>query len=562
MMTTRTFLIAFSAGWVMAGVAVSPRVVAAAADAADGSPVRPSVSSGFFESAFDLRFDAAEPGVDICVTMDGSPPAPGNSVANGKPLRVERSGVYRAAAFKGGKQVGRIETRTFLFLRDVLAQTGAGFPKTWGINDGKPVHADYEMDPEIVNDPKSFADLPAGLREIPSLSLVLDPRDLFDPKRGIYSNPKETGSGWERPANLEFIGADGRSLFQTGCGARIQGGWNRRPEESPKHAFRIVFRKKYGVARLRFPLFGTDAPDRFDELILRAGCNNTWLHWSGEERRRGDYIRDQWMRDSYRAMGHPSARGLFAHLYLNGLYWGVYNLTERPAAAFAASHFGGKSAEYDSRNGDHILEGDSAAWDRMLALANGGLRGEREYQAIGEMIDLPAFADYMILNLYGANGDWDRGSNWYAARRRAPGGKFHFFVWDGERTLESPDADTFAFDDDQSPPRLFHKLRENGEFRRLFMERVRLHTSGNGVLAPTPAAERYRKWTGTLDRAIVAESARWGDYRRDAHPYKTGPYELYTREEHWRPEVRRILDDYFPRRAAVFLKKLQQEPGF
>ena len=70
------------------------------------------------------------------------------------------------------------------------------------------------------------------------------------------------------------------------------------------------------------------------------------------------------------AMGRPSARGLFVHLYVNGLYWGLYNPSERPSAPFVAAHLGGKPEDYDVRNGDHILEGDDAAWKKLMTLAN------------------------------------------------------------------------------------------------------------------------------------------------------------------------------------------------
>ena len=96
------------------------------------------------------------------------------------------------------------------------------------------------------------------------------------------------------------------------------------------------------------------------------------------------------------------------------------------------------------------------------------------------------------------------------------------------------------------------------EFRKLFAERARLHLTGDGALTPTAAAQRYRRWSDVLDAAVVAESARWGDYRRDVHPYKTGPYELYTREEHWRPEVKRLLENYFPRRTEAVLKQFRE----
>lgn len=513
-----------------------------------GAGLNVSHESGLYSNAFELIVTGA---TKVYFTTNAELPEPASARPYTGPVRIGTTTIFRCAEFEGDSRMSPVVTRTFVFPKDVLRQTGAGFPSTWGTNQGKPVPADYAMDPEITGDPAYRDDLIRGLAALPTLSIVMTTLDLFDPARGIYSNPMQSGDAWERPTAVGFFEPRNGTRFEVECGIRIQGGWNRRPEESPKHAFRLAFRKKYGPGELKFALFeGPDARE-FDGLILRAGCNNTWLHWSGIERAHGDYLRDQWMRATYAAMGRPSARGRFVHLYLNGLYWGLYNLTERPDEHFAAQHFGGKAKEYDARNADNILSGDDTAWKAMIALANGGLSNGPPYLEIGKLLDLPAFADFMIVNLYGGNADWDRASNWYAARRRSPPGPFHFFVWDGERTLESPDANTLAQDDDQSPLRLFQRLRENANFRRLFAERVRRHCSDAGALTPKAAADRFRQWANLLDLAIIAESARWGDYRRDAHPYKTGPYELYTRNAHWRPEVERVLTGYFPRRTAV-----------
>jgi hypothetical protein len=438
----------------------------------------------------------------------------------------------------------------------ILHQTGAGLPTVWGTNGNNAVPADYEMDPEIVNDPAYRDRIVPALKSIPSFYITMASEDLFGAEHGIYSHPQQTGSESERQADITFTNPHAPAGFKLSCGIRIQGGWNRRPEESPKHSFRLTFRKKYGGV-LKFPIFGGATPAQFETLILRGGNNNSWLHWSGQERHRADFIRDQWIRDTYRQMGHPSARGLFVHLYLNGLYWGLYNLCERPDATFAAAHLGGSPRDYDSRNADKILEGDDVIWKKLFALANAGLVDPARYSGVSALLDVAAFSDFMLVNLYGANADWDRSSNWYAARHRVPGGKFYFFVWDGERTLEKLDDNTIAFDDDQSPARLFQKLRANPEFRKFFTQRARLHCLGDGALSPAAAAKRFRSWVDTIELAVIAESARWGDYRRDVHPYKTGPYELYTRDKHWHPEIDRLLSDYFPRRTTLFLQQLK-----
>ena len=269
---------------------------------------------------------------------------------------------------------------------------------------------------------------------------------------------------------------------------------------------------------------GTGGPTEFESLILRAGCNNTWLHWNSTERKQGDYLRDQWMRDSYAAMGHPSARGLFVHLYLNGLYWGIYNLTERPDEHFAAAHGGGKAKDYDARNGENVLSGDENAWKKLFASANAGFLNGHELADFQALLDLPAFIDFMILNHYGANNDWDH----------AP--------------IGTPPAGA-------SPPALscFLSGTANAPWKALkptpCLSTMISVPRGSSTSSPNPRNSGWRLATGCIDicrgegrwrrkqppngsascrnffdSAIVAESARWGDYRRDVHRYKVEPY--------------------------------------
>lgn len=508
--------------------------------------------SGFHESAFRLTISTPLPGAAIYFTTNGSTPTPVTGIQYDRAILIATTTVVRAAAFDREKTLTEIAARTYLFIPAILNQTGGQFPKYWGTNEGWRVPAHYKLSAAMTND-TSHQTLADALLALPSLSVITDPGNLFSPETGIYVHPMERGADWERPVNVEMFDARGRSVFQINCGLRIHGGMSRRPEESPKHSFRLAFKRRYGLPKLRVSLFGPDGPNEFDDLVLRAGSNDTWLDSNGAHRRQAAYIRDEWMRRSMSDLGHPSARGFFVHLYLNGVYWGLYNLCERPGASLL---------NHDVRKADEIESGDPVAWDQMMALANAGLAGERSYQRINQYLDLPEFADYLILNFYAGNSDWDRSANWYAVRPRIPGGKFQFLVWDAERALEDPEINTMDFDAEESPMRLFHKLSENATFRTLFAERARRLLLDNGPLSPAQSAARFRTLTNLIAKALPAEAARWGNYRKEVHQYKSGPFGLYTQEEHWQPEMNRVLNDFFPKRREILLDQFRERGLF
>jgi hypothetical protein len=133
-------------------------------------------------------------------------------------------------------------------------------------------------------------------------------------------------------------------------------------------------------------------------------------------------------------------------------------------------------------------------------------------------------------------------------RRREPPGPFQFLVWDGEHTLESLQDNTVR-NPYEVPLRLAEVLRANPEFRLAFSDRVRKHCLGDGALTPQACAARWSRLAKELDLAIIAESARWGYYRRNPP---------FTRDQDWLKEHRRLLDNYFPKRTAVLLRQLQE----
>lgn len=514
-----------------------------------------SVSRGVFERGFDLVLSSAVPGAEIRYTTDGNDPgATGASVYRG-PLRVETTAVVRAAAYRSGSLPSPVSTHTYVFPAHAARQPSAppGVPGQWVDTQGRSWTADYEMDPEIVEAPEYRDRVVPALKALPVLSIVTRPQDMFDNATGIYPKSQGRGPSWERPASAEIVDWERGEAVQADCGVQMQGNSVRDPVKTGKHAFRLVFKGAYGPAKLRYRVFPDSPVEAYDTLTVRADFNNSWMHWNGAQRPRGQRVRDAWMKESQRAMGGLASRSRFFHLYVNGLYWGVYDAVERPDAAFAAAHYGGEKEDFDVVNEGQLVDGSMAAYNEMRALT--GLETTAGYERMKAYLDLPAYIDYVLLHFYTGHEDWFTDKNWYVTRRRVAGAGFRYHAWDGELMLNAPTQNIVTRTD--QPTGLHAKLMANPQYRLDFADRVQRHFFGDGALTPAAAAARYERWAALVEPAMVAESARWGDYRRDVHAYQSGPYELYTVDGHFRAERERLRTEYFPVRTALVLGQLK-----
>lgn len=548
-----------------------------------------SIDHGFFKASFILEISSSYAGVRIFYTRDGSNPAINNGILYTGPFLIDETSVIRAVCVANNNSVSKTTTRTYIFPDDIVHQPNDpdGYPSEWApftsINGIAP--GDYEMDPEMMADPQFELSVKEALEDIPVISLVTDRGYLFSKNvdqfsGGIYiytGVSQGLGYGWERPVSFEYFSAKDTGSFQVDCGIQIQGGEGRRPEKSPKHSFRLVFKNEYGPSKLRYPFFGDDAVSIFNTIILRAGFGNTWIHWSHSERSMAQYLRDRWTKDIQGAMGHYSSHGNYVHLFLNGLYWGLYNPSERIDSDFAESYLFGEEADFDViKDYSEAVDGEITAWNTMIAMANAGLVQNDAYQLIQgnnpdgtpnpeleAMVDVVSLSDYIILNFYGGNWDWDH-HNWVAIRNRVnPGRGFQFFCWDAEHMTESLNANILTENNDKCPSRVFQQLRQNEEFLRLFADRVQKMCFNNGPLTPHSAAERWSLRAGQIEKAVIAESARWGDYRRDVHQYQAaGPFDLYNKTDHWLPQMHYMMNTYFPGRTDVFISQLRKAKLF
>jgi hypothetical protein len=299
------------------------------------------------------------------------------------------------------------------------------------------------------------------------------------------------------------------------------------------------------------PVASPIAPTRtFHTLILDARLNESWNHPGDEQRKGAQSTRDQFIADVQNATGGLAPHGRHVHLYVAGIYWGVYTLHERPDHHFAESYRGGESRDYNvlKHNLGDVVHGDDTDLVRFRdLLADRDLESPELFTEVDALVDLEDFARYMLLNYWAGNTDWSH-QNWYASSAGgAADPRIRFHAWDSELTLKDRDEDVTDKDDPDSPTWFHRRLIENPAYQALFAEMVRTARVG-GILDPDFTSGLYRQRLAEVDAAIRAESARWGDNRR-RRPY--------TRGEEWIEERDRLLERWFPRRAEEVLGQLE-----
>ncbi|MAG57839.1 MAG: hypothetical protein CMJ83_16265 [Planctomycetes bacterium] len=459
---------------------------------------------------FIATVTSATPGAQIWYTTDGSLPSPQNGALYLNGISVSQTTVLRCVALAEELGPSTTTTTSWVFPNIVVNQPAspAGLPSTWGTHtqpNGQPfvAIADYGMDPSVATD----AQIAGSLRSLPSLCINMAPDDLFGSSNGLYANPEQD---WERAASAELVYPDGRPGFQIDCGVQNHGGGSRLPWLTPKHSFRLKFRGQYGESQLRFPLFGNTA-EELETLVLKGGFNDAWTI-AAPSHCIATYCRDAYTRALQREMGHASCRDTHVHLYLNGLYWGLYQAMERPDAKFMTNHLGGNKDDWDilKHRYAEIVNGDANAWNTMYGIA---APWTNSWTQIQDWIDVENFTDYFFLNFYLATGDW-MPNNWYCARRREPDAGFQFFCWDAELAIKSEDRT--GLDVPDTPAYIYARLKTNPEFRTLFGDRAHKWMFNGGLLEPANAQARLRLQAARVAPALVAESARWGDWMGNA----------------------------------------------
>lgn len=355
--------------------------------------------------------------------------------------------------------------------------------------------------------------------ELPVVSLVTDPANFFDTDSGIYvlgddydDNFPFFGANfwedWERPVHFTLYETDGSIGTAFDGGTKIFGGWSRGNEQ---RSLSIFARNQYGIDEINYPLFPNLDYSTFQALVLR-NSGNDWLN---------SMMRDGTLTGLMRGSGLDYQAYRPAATYINGEYWGFYNMREKINEHFLASKHQVHPDDVDILEFDGgVIHGDNEAYlDLINFVSNNSLSNSTNYETVADQINIDNFIIYQAAQIYFNNTDWPGNNIKYW---RAKNGKWRWILFDtdfGFGVWNSNDYanNTIAFALETNGPGwpnppwstlLFRRLVQQTVFKNAFINR--LADELNSRFLPDRVCEHIDTLSANISAEISPHYNRWG----------------------------------------------------
>jgi hypothetical protein len=388
-----------------------------------------SLPGGLVDGPVMLQLSVAEG--EVYYSLDGSNPSPSSltSILYGDPFELTETTVVRARCFSIGKIAGPIVTRS------------------------------YFMGEEF-----------SGL---PYVSLVADPETLFGDDIGIYYNTHEEFSvidvgpavykGKDAPGHLEFFPEDGGMGFGVNGGIRM-GGENNWATHLQR-AINFTLRGRYGDDAIDYDLFPGSGIPRFTALTMREG---------GDDWGKSHMTDALWDSIARGRMEVETNRSRPAAFFINGEYWGLFNLRDRWNDDWFFQHYGTNDGEYERillGGGDNtVASGTGEDYLNLTSFLNeGNFDNPEEWSELESRVDIVSAVDFVIAEGYGRNWGW--GGNREIWLDYRPGSKWRFFIPDMDKTFGSG-LNMTIMDQMMSGDQIIRRIRNSANFQRLLAQRA------------------------------------------------------------------------------------------
>jgi len=379
-----------------------------------------SHASGLYPSWFQLILTAGE-GAKIYYSIDGSVPSPEKAAKGGpvyqysSPIRVwNRNGQPNLLA--------TMQNIPMMYMHpfdprgnvpQVFYPDDNGVPKAAIIRAIAVDSGGSQSDEAILT--YFFGGNLANYAGHPVISLVTDPYNLIDQNYGIYVRGAEanrwpnynfnrSGDAWERPAYLQLFDVKRKVSLSTMVGIRIRGAYSR---DRGQKSFNVYFREEHGgINNLKnYNLIPGAVQSNgqpvatYKSFMLRNGGNDTEIN----------KLRDLYIQSLLTDRNFTTQAGVPCIVFINGEYWGPYNLQERYSDNHIEYKYGvnrNNVISFDNGQLDDGVEADMALYENAMKFRNMDMSIKANYDEFCELFDLQGFIDYWAAQIYIYNEDW------------------------------------------------------------------------------------------------------------------------------------------------------------
>jgi len=460
-----------------------------------------SIQAGMYDGPLQVEL-SADTDADIYYTLDGTVPNT-SSIPYIGPISIEETTAIRAVAYQNEYLLSGVACATYLIEENI---------------------------------------------NIPVVSIITDPANLFDEQTGIYANgPGWTAEGahfganywqdWERPAHMELLEPDGTVGISQNVGIKIFGGYSR---VNGQKSFALMSRGEYGKSTFDYRVFPELPYTSYKDLVIRSAQDGYWT-----------YIREKLQVDMVLETSDIDAQ---AHrqsiLFINGAFWGIYDLIEKLNEHFLAQHYNVHPDNINllEHNGE-IIEGSNKDYLALIEYVDThDLSIPENYQYISSQVDIDNFIDWCTIQIFIANNDFVHNTKFWKAS--GPDSKWRWILFDldwgyrnlyqDERSIKRLDfISSFIRSDYDIDTTLLKGLLKNEDFKRKFIERNIYHYkitfSQDKVLA------YIDELTAIIKPYVQRDRAKWGKGSMES----------------WRQELQ-LLKDFAIDRPAINLHFMQE----
>jgi len=416
--------------------------------------VTSSIPSGFYEGSLSLDLSTASTTASIYYTLDGSRPQSSGTLYT-NPLTINTTTVVKARAFEAEHLPGPIMTESYL-----------------------------------VDEPQNIS----------TISLIAEPPTLWDPDIGIYENEYKQR---EIPVTIHYYDTDPSENFRIDAGSRL-GGMN--IWTKPQKPFTIYTRGRFGDDVIRSHIFKSKPITDFSRIVFRNGGDD-WEETLLRDPMTGSLVRGM-MECGYMAF-QPSA------LFLNGQYWGIYNIREKFNTRYFFENFGVDPDQIDhleygaTSSGTRLMTiaGDRTAYDQLIQfILTSNLNDANVFRELDERMNIDSFIDHVSMTLFCANTSWGHNREWW--RPRDSDGRWQWLIVDVDRGFNPSNINTNLLDNLLRDYLLFQYLMASERFQEHFLQRAAAHF--NHTFAPERVGGIIDSLSNLIQAEIPRHIERWG----------------------------------------------------